>query len=98
MCNCEKEMSEKLVAHARLQVKTTPGFQKIEDSYFTHKVFGLFDSGLGRAPIMIPFKVEYSRKAKNGIVRTYKKEITVHPLFCPFCGCEYERRRFNQIS
>lgn len=92
MCNCANEISEKLVDHVKKEIETEPGFQKIEASYFSNRVFVIAESGLTSAPIIIPFKVEYTRKAKtSGKVRTYKKETSIRPSFCPFCGQEYDR-------
>jgi len=92
MCNCAKEMTETLKGYVKSQIENEPGFQKIEDAYFTNSVFVMSNNKLTTAPIIIPFKVEYTRKAKtSGKVRTYKKETNIRPSFCPFCGEEYNR-------
>lgn len=90
MCDCIKTMSETILSHVKVDIENEPGFQKIEDSYFKNRVYTLSDNGLNTSPILLPFKVEYTRKAKRpGNVRTYKKEISILTSFCPFCGHEY---------
>ena len=67
------------------------GFQEITLSRFKNLPFIISDSRLEQKKIAMPFLVEYTRKAKtSGKVRTYKKEISMFPSHCPFCGKEYE--------
>ena len=94
MCDCEKTMGELLKKELKKRVENEPGFQEIKDSYFANKVYVLTDNSLNIAPIMLPYKIEYTRKAKSsGKVRTYKKEINIRPSFCPFCGVKYEKEK-----
>jgi hypothetical protein len=84
-------MSEKLVGHIKEKIEKEPGFQKIEDSYFTNRVYCFSKEGQCTSPIIIPFMVEYTRKAKgSGNIRTYKHKTSIKPSFCPFCGIAYD--------
>jgi hypothetical protein len=90
MCDCEKSMAKKLTEHVLKEIEKEPGFQKINNSFFTNQTFVIASSGVSTAPIIIPFTVEYTRRAKtSGNVRGYKKSTFIKPAFCPFCGQAY---------
>ena len=87
-CTCAQDLEKKLKAHMEASVKSSPGFQEVTRGRFKNGIFLLIDSD-SKAPFSIPFGLEYTRKAKNGNVRTYKEETMILPTFCPFCGKPY---------
>ncbi len=92
MCDCAKLIAEKIKGHVVKEIEKEPGYQGVNDAYFTNQTLVLSKNGLTHAPIWVPFTVKYTRKAKNGNVREYKRETSIRPSFCPFCGKEYGKK------
>jgi hypothetical protein len=85
-CTCIADLKKRLTGHLEDKVKTSPGFEEVKSGNFDNGIFLLMDSD-SKAPVSLPFTLEYTRRAKSsGNVRTYKETTQVLPTHCPFCG------------
>ena len=91
MCECIEKTTNEVEKHILKEIKREIGFQDVTASYFENVPFLIVGSTIEQRKIALPFIVEYQRKGKkSGKVRTYKKNTTVFPTYCPFCGEEYK--------
>jgi hypothetical protein len=92
MCNCLKEVSEKLEMRLKdkIEMKNVYSFDHIG---FDNMVFSFGDEKRASMShvLTIPFSIKYFRKKKDGTrmnnVTTEKTSLSFS--FCPFCGKKY---------
>ncbi|MCK5607800.1 hypothetical protein KAR91_38310 [Candidatus Pacearchaeota archaeon] len=91
MCDCINEYSEKITEKAKPDLEKTTGFVGIVQSGFVNEIYVDMDSSTTKVPLLIPFEIEYERRAKSsGNIRTCTKKISFIPSFCPICGEKYD--------
>jgi len=89
MCNCLKDVAEKLEVRLKEQIgmENVYSFDHIG---FDNMVFSLEGNRMGHL-LTLPFSIRYFRKKKDGTrgktVTTEKTSLSF--AFCPFCGKHY---------
>lgn len=91
MCNCLKNVSEKLEARLKEQIgiKNVHSFDHIG---FDNMVFSLEENKMAHI-LVVPFSIRYFSKKKDGTRanRLTTEKTNLSFAFCPFCGKEYPK-------
>jgi hypothetical protein len=90
MCNCIKDVSEKLDAHLRAKVKPND-VDSFEHSGFDNECFMLNKSPNIGTAIGIPYSIGFYRKKKDGsrAQSLTKLKTNLFMSYCPMCGEKY---------
>lgn len=87
MCDCKKEMEEKLLESVKQQ-KPNAQQLKVEIAGYGIMIIG---NTMVLRPVM-PVSVEYVYNLKNGKQKAKKETISFALKHCPFCGEEIARQ------
>ena len=71
MCNCEKELEEKLLKHK-------PNMEKVEHPTMAYGMEGII--------YYTPYELKKDTVTKTGKKRVLKETVNVFWKYCPYCG------------
>lgn len=93
MCNCIKDVKDKLEAHLKEKIKPETVYS-YDEIGFDNECFMLNNNSLGTS-IGIPFSIQYFRKKKDGTKANNltKVKINLFMTYCPMCGEKFPAKK-----